>query len=55
MIADLPLMKSLLTRLTKNVMLPLRLSAETSATDSVVQIKIYGSDTIVLVTSNKKN
>ena len=35
-------------------MLPLRLSAETSATDSVVQNKRYRLDTIVLVISNKK-
>ena len=39
----LPLMKRVLTLLTKNVLIPLRLSAGTSAADTAIQKKIYGS------------
>ena len=42
MTAGLPLMKSVLTPLAKNVLLPFGLSAAVSATDAAIQKKIYG-------------
>ena len=43
MIAGLPLMKSVLTPLSKSVLIQLRLSAGMSAADAAIQKKIYGS------------
>ena len=54
MTADLPLMKSLLTSLAKRVLLPFRLSAAMSATDAVIQKKVYGSSTTALIISNEE-
>ena len=39
----LSLMKNMPTRSTKNVLLPLWVTATTSATDAAIQKKIYGS------------
>ena len=41
MTAGLPLMKIVLTLLTKSVLMPLRLSAGMSAADATIQKKIY--------------
>ena len=54
MTADLPLMKSLLTSLAERVLLPLGLSAAMSATDAVIQKKVYGSSTTALIISNEE-
>ena len=50
----LPLMKSVLTPLTKRVLLPLGLSAGMSAADAAIQKKTYGSRTTALITSNEE-
>ena len=44
MTAGLPLMKSVLTTLAKNVLLPFGLSAGMSAVDAAIQKKIYVSE-----------
>ena len=49
MSVGLPLMKNMPTPLTKNVLLPLWVTAATSATDAAVQKKIYGSGITFLV------
>ena len=49
MTAGLPLMKSVLTPLAKNVSLPLGLSAGMSAADAAIWKKIYGSGTTALI------
>ena len=54
MTAGLPLMKSVLTPLPKNVLLPLGLSTGMSAADAAIQKKIYGSGTTALVISNEE-
>ena len=54
MAAGLPLMKSVLTSLTKSVLLPLGLSTGTSVADAAIQNKLYGSGTTVLIISNKE-
>ena len=54
MTAGLPLMKIVLTLLTKNVLMPLRLSAGMSAADATIQKKIYGSGTTGLIISNEE-
>ena len=54
MTAGLPLMKSVLTTLPKNVLLPLGLSTGMSAGDAAIQKKIYGSETTALVISNEE-
>ena len=54
MTADLPLIKNLLTPLTKGVMIPLGLTAAASATDAAIQKKIYRQGTTALVISNDK-
>ena len=54
MTAGLPLMKSVLTPLPKNVLLPLGLATGMSAADAAIQKKIYGSGTIALVISNEE-
>ena len=54
MAADLPLMKSLLTQLAKNVLIPLGLSAGMVVADVAIQKKIYGLGTIPLIISNEE-
>ena len=54
MTAGLRLMKSVLTPLAKNVLLPSGLSAGMSATDAAIQKKIYGSGTTALIISNEE-
>ena len=50
----LPLMKSVLTPLAKNVLLPLGLSTGMSAADAAIPKKIHGSGTTALVISNEE-
>ena len=45
-------MKSVLTPLAKNVLLPLGLLAGMSAADAAIQKKIYGLGTTALIISN---
>ena len=54
MTADLPLMKSVLTPLAKNVLLPIGLSAGMPAADAVIQKKTYGSGNTALKISNEE-
>ena len=54
MTAGLPLMKTVVTPLTKSVLISLRLTAAMSATDAVIQNKIYRSGTTTLIISNEK-
>ena len=49
--ASLPLMKNVLSLLTKNVLLPLGVTAATSATDAAVQKNIYGSGMTTIIIS----
>ena len=50
----LPLMKGVLTPLTKSVLLLFGLTAATSATDAAIQKKIYGSGTTAWIFSNEE-
>ena len=50
----LPLMKNVLTSLAKNVLLPLGVTAATSATDLSIQKKIYRSGLTTLIFSNEE-
>ena len=52
--AGLPLMKSALMTLAKNVLLPLGLSVGMSAADAAIQKKMYGSGTAALIISNEQ-
>ena len=54
MTAGLLLMKSVLTPLAKNVLLPSGLSAGMSAADTAIQKKIYESGTTALIISNEE-
>ena len=54
MTAGLPLMKIVLTLLTKSALIPLRSSASMSAADATIQKKIYGSGTTALIISNEE-
>ena len=54
MTAGLPLMKIVLTLLTKSALIPLRSSAGMSAADATIQKKIYGSGTTALIISNEE-
>ena len=54
MTAGLPLMKIVLTLLTKSALIPLRSSAGMSAADATIQKKIYGSGTTTLIISNEE-
>ena len=54
MAAGLPLMKSLLTQLAKNVLIPLGLSVGMAVADVAIQKKIYGLGTIPLIISNEE-
>ena len=48
-------MKTVLTSLAKNVLLPFRLPAGMSAADEFIQNKTYGSETTTLIISNEVN
>ena len=50
----LPLMKNVLTSLAKNVLLPLGVTAATSATDLSIQKKIYRYGLTTLIFSNEE-
>ena len=54
MTAGLPLMKSVLTPLAKNALVPLGLSVEMWAADAAIQKNIYGSGTTTLIISNEE-
>ena len=54
MIADFPLMKSVLTPLAKSVLISSGLSGGMSAPDAAIQRTIYGSDTTALIFSNEE-
>ena len=54
MTAGLPLMKSALMPLAESVLLASGLSVAMSATDAVIQKKIYGSASTALVISNEE-
>ena len=54
MTAGLPLMKIVLTLLTKSALIPLRSLAGMSAADATIQKKIYGSGTTGLIISNEE-
>ena len=54
MTAGLPLMKIVLTLLTKSALIPLKSSAGMSAADATIQKKIYGSGTTALIISNEE-
>ena len=47
-------MKSVITPLAKNVLLPFGLSAQMWAADAAIQKKIYGSETTALIISNEE-
>ena len=53
MTAGLPLIKNVLTRLVKSVLISLGLTAAASATDVVIQKKIFGSGTTELIISDE--
>ena len=54
MIACLPLMKSVLTPLAKNILLPFRLSSGMLAADAAIQKTFFRSGTTALIISNKE-
>ena len=54
MAAGLPSTKSALTPLAKSVLLPLGVTAAASATDTAIQLKIFGSCTTALIISDQK-
>ena len=54
MTAALPLMKYLLTPLVKSVLIPLRLTAAVSATDTTTQKKIIRSETALIILNKEK-
>ena len=54
MTAGLPLMKNVLTPLTKIILIPLGLTPAAAGTDAAIQNKIYGSGTTVLGISNEE-
>ena len=54
MMAVLPLMKSVLTRLAKGVLIPLGLSAGMLAADAAIQKKIYEPGTTALIISDEE-
>ena len=47
-------MKNLLKPLAKSLLIPLGLTASASATDAVIQKKIFGSGITTLIISNKE-
>ena len=54
MSVGLPVMKSVLTPLDKNILVTLALTAVVSATDAAIQNNIFGSQTTALIISNKE-
>ena len=50
----MPLTKSVLKTLAKSVLIPLGLTAATSATDAVIHKKMFGSSTTTLIISNEE-
>ena len=54
MSVGLPVMKSVLTPLDKNILVTLALTAVASATDAAIQNNIFGSRTTALIISNKE-
>ena len=54
MTAGLPLMKSVLISLAKSVLIPLVLTAASSATDAAIQKKIFESGITALIISNEE-
>ena len=52
--AELPLTKNVLKTLAKSVLIPLGLTAATSATDAVIHKKMFGSSTTTLIISNEE-
>ena len=52
--AGLPVMKNVLTPLSKSVLMPLGLLAATSAKDAAIQKTIFGSTTTALTFSNQE-
>ena len=54
MTADLPLMKSVLTPLSKSILLLLGLSAGMLAADAAIQKKVYGADVTALIILNEE-
>ena len=53
MTVDLPFMKNVITPLAKSILVPSGLTAVTSATDAVIQKKLFESGTTTLVFSNE--
>ena len=49
----LPLIRNVLEPLAKSVLVPLGLTASTSATDAAVYMKMFGSGTTILIISNE--
>ena len=49
----LPLIRNVLEPLAKSVLVPLGLTALTSATDAAVYMKMFGSGTTILIISNE--
>ena len=49
----LPLIRNVLEPLAKSVLVPLGLTASTSATDAAVCMKMFGSGTTILIISNE--
>ena len=54
MTAGLPIMKSVLTTLAKNLLIPLRLTTAALTTGAAIHKKIYGSGSTALIISNKE-
>ena len=50
----LPLMKNVVTPLTKRFLIPLGLMVAASAANAAIQKKIYGSDMTTLIVTNKE-
>ena len=54
MTTGLPLMKNVLTPLSKSAFISLGLTAAAAATEATIQKKIYGSGTTALIISNEE-
>ena len=54
MSVGLPIMKNVLALLAKSVLIPLGLTAATSATDAAIQKKIFALETTSMIISNKE-
>ena len=53
-LACLPLIKNVLTQVAKNILIPLRLMAIASVTNTSIQKKYFGLETSALIISNKE-